>query len=736
MRIKKLLSLALAGLLTIGLSSCRTDEIGGSFNELPSIPVATTKIKGHVPSALLGRAYNAYGVLVYGAVSLKDSRGNVASQSGGYGGGITDRSGEFTLNVPTKFTAPYLLQVTVFDYQGNQEQYYSIRAEPLSANDTVEVNISPLTDAATAYVISWAKQTATLPSDVVSGNTQPFFGKPYSDVAAKMATANQAVKTALDPLLTALQTKLGSTNFNKTTLNLFNTSFKSDHTGQDALYDVIKTRLNQNKNKIAIYNIHDPDNKSVIDLTVTPDPSITGTVTSSALLPDNFFNFYTELSNVYKTPSGSALSTSQIQTNISPLVDASYLSNGINYTTLLDEDHLGTCYYRDGTFTFGALLSAEGVSPNRTYEVVINASSPVYTQTDSNGRTLCSSAKNTNVAPNTASQRFVLKENSSSVKLYGNQKTTTLALNQGNAIPVIAEVGSEARSYYPVASAVVGARQARLTGLRLTIYLDNTTRDVAKAVVTIKNGATVIGSSVDFVAVTASNTNASKLDCYQKSMTIGTDGSAVTACDNFIPLTDTQIDSFGEFGTTVEVQLKNSSNANTDLYKLEVPIQPYKTSQLIDGYFATLPATISTVPDTTTGLAVSKPNPTLNDDTYKLEAFNGGTDFALYRNLPTATRLQFKMQYKAEVRLCDLSTNKIYSDYSNSATEFETNSLASYAITLNKLSSGTSGTRPISSLATIRYRQIVLTALDEFNRSFVNYYTAGTPLSNTDFSCL
>lgn len=735
MRIKSLLSLALASLLAFNLSSCRTDEIGGSFNELPSIPVATTKIKGHVPSALLGRAYNAYGVLVYGAVSLKDSRGNVASQSGGYGGGITDRSGEFTLNVPTKFQAPYLLQVTVFDYLGNQEQYYSIRAEPLSANDTVEVNISPLTDAATALVISWAKQTATLPGDVITGGTQPFAGKPYTDVAATMNVANQAIKTAVDPLLTALQTKLGVNNFNKSTLNFFYTPFKSDHTGQDALYDIIRTRLNQSKNKIAIYNIHDPDTKSVLDLTVTPTPTFTGTVTSNALLPDNFFNFFTSLSDVYKTPSNSNLSTSLIQTNLSPLVDTGYLSNGINNATLVDEDHLGTCYYRDGTFSFGALLAAEGATPNRTYEVVINASSPVYTQTDSNGRTLCTSAKNSSTAPNTASQRFVLKENGTSLKLYGNQKSTTLALNQGNAIPVIAEVGSEARSYYPIASSAVGTMQSRLTGLRLTIYLDNTSRDVASAVVTIKNGATVIGSAVNLVAVTASNVNASKLDCYQKSMTIGANGDTATTCDNFIPLSDTEIDAFGEFGTTVEVQLKNSSNANTDLYKLEIPIKPYKSTQLLDGYFATLPATISTVPDTTTGLAVSAPNPTLNGST-KLETFNGGIDFPIYRNLPSLTRLQFKMQYKAELRLCDLGTNKIYSDYSNSAAEFETNSLASYAINLNKLPAGTSSTRPITTSSNVRYRQIVLTALDEFNRSFVNYYTAGSPLSSTNFSCL
>lgn len=181
------------------------------------------------PATLSGTA--AAGAPIAGFVSVKDSLGAVRTVT-------IAADGTYVLNV-SGMTAPFMLHA-----EGNVGgRTYNLFSAAVAADINGRVNVTPLTDLIVANV---AGQIA---STLYSGGD--FSGLTPSELTA----AETTLQTSLQPVLTALGLDA--------TTDLLRAVFNANHTGQDALLDVLRVTVNPNTAQATILNII--NNQQIVD---------------------------------------------------------------------------------------------------------------------------------------------------------------------------------------------------------------------------------------------------------------------------------------------------------------------------------------------------------------------------------------------------------------------------------------------------------------------------------------
>jgi hypothetical protein len=173
----------------------------------------------------------ASGAPIAGTVSVKDSLGAVRT--------VTIASdGKYTLDV-SGMTAPFMLHA-----EGNVGgRTYNLFSAAVAADINGTVNVTPLTDLIVANVAG--QIASTLYS---SGN---FSGLTPTE----LTQAETNLQTRLQPVLTALGLDAST--------DLLRATFNANHTGQDALLDVLRVTVDLNTAQATILNII--NNQQIVD---------------------------------------------------------------------------------------------------------------------------------------------------------------------------------------------------------------------------------------------------------------------------------------------------------------------------------------------------------------------------------------------------------------------------------------------------------------------------------------
>lgn len=189
---------------------------GGGGGSASATPPATPP-----PTTLTGTA--AAGAPIAGIVSVKDSLGAVRTVT-------IAPDGKYTLDV-SGLTAPFMMRA-----EGTVGgRAYTLHSAAVTADVGGTVNITPLTDLIVANVASQIASTL-YSSGSFSGLTP-----------TALAQAETTLQTSLQPVLTALGLDAST--------DLLRAVFNANHTGQDALLDVLRVTVDPATTQATIQNL-------------------------------------------------------------------------------------------------------------------------------------------------------------------------------------------------------------------------------------------------------------------------------------------------------------------------------------------------------------------------------------------------------------------------------------------------------------------------------------------------
>jgi hypothetical protein len=246
----------------------------------------------------------AAGAAIIGTVTIKDSSAPPKAKS------VTIAAdGKYSIDV-SEWTAPFALRADG-DVGGREYHLYSA-ATSTDINGTI--NITPLTDLI----------LANLAGDIAANyyNDNNFSG------ITKAALDNQIAKLTAE--LMPILTSLGMDN----SINLLRTSFNSDHTGMDAVMDVLKVSVDNTTKIATILNV-------INDSSITQDivtNEITGTLDGTGVAAgvtalQQINNTFTALSNLFATrlPTPSQVGALGLFDN------TNFLDSGASYDEILTD---------------------------------------------------------------------------------------------------------------------------------------------------------------------------------------------------------------------------------------------------------------------------------------------------------------------------------------------------------------------------------------------------------------
>lgn len=298
----KLSSLALAVCGAVFVSACG----GGGGDSSTSTSTQTTS-----PTSLtLVTGTAAAGSPIIGKVAVKDSTGAQRTVD-------IATDGSYSVDV-AGMSAPFLFRATG-TVGGRDVAYVS------ASTGAGTVNITPFTDLIVANIVGMATETY-FASTNPSANTI---------TAAELSARTQELATRIRPALDALGVAR--------TFDLLHTAFKADHSGFDAVMDVLKVEVDAAAAKATITNV--VDNQKVIDdLTSKTDNTALSAADSTlqTAVGDlaGIENLLKSLTSLYATrvPSSTALTN---------LIDPDALDYGLNRggmvtsARMLDENSIG-----------------------------------------------------------------------------------------------------------------------------------------------------------------------------------------------------------------------------------------------------------------------------------------------------------------------------------------------------------------------------------------------------------
>ena len=212
----------------------------------------------------------AAGAAIIGTVTVKDSRGAFQSVT-------IAADGNYSIDV-SNLTAPYMLRADG-DVGGREYHLYSAAT---SADINGTINITPLTDLILANI------AGDIAANYYNGNN--FSGITKAALDNQIAT----VTAQLMPILTSL----GLDN----SINLLRTSFNADHTGMDAVMDVLKVSVDNTTRIATITNVINNSflTQNIVTHAITgtlDNTGVAGGVTTFQQINDAF----TAFSNLYAT---------------------------------------------------------------------------------------------------------------------------------------------------------------------------------------------------------------------------------------------------------------------------------------------------------------------------------------------------------------------------------------------------------------------------------------------------
>ncbi len=183
--------------------------------------------------------------LAGGTIVAKDSAGTTVN-------GVINVDGSYTLAVDT-LTSPYILNATGTVGLQNYNLYsVATDTDIAAATQTGTVNVTPLTDVIFA--------------NVVGTNSAAFFNNPNFALltASRITAAATTLKTRLNTMLTAA-------GIATTTFDLRSSAFVANHTGFDAVLDMLNVSVDATTNKARITNRLDTTQFIDDDLTTETD---------------------------------------------------------------------------------------------------------------------------------------------------------------------------------------------------------------------------------------------------------------------------------------------------------------------------------------------------------------------------------------------------------------------------------------------------------------------------------
>ncbi|WP_038247186.1 hypothetical protein [Ghiorsea bivora] len=228
----------LAVITMIGFVGCSS----GGDSPPQAVPIATSP----VTSSTLVSGVVATGAPLVGFVAVKGSAGNVATAN-------IDAQGKYSVDT-SNLTLPLVLYAS--GISGGKA--YSIISAATISDVGNTVNITPLTD--------------LIVSNVAGSHSEAFFNNPnYTLLSANNLTAAKDVLALrLEPMLTAAGLGAG--------FDLMNAAFNADHTGYDALLDLLDVQVDTTTNQATITYALDSAITITDDLTTTADATPIGAV--------------------------------------------------------------------------------------------------------------------------------------------------------------------------------------------------------------------------------------------------------------------------------------------------------------------------------------------------------------------------------------------------------------------------------------------------------------------------
>jgi hypothetical protein len=289
----------LAVSFAVVFTGCGGSSSHGDDPAAAPAPVETPAAK----TTLEGTA--AGGAPVVGQVTVKDANGKLLTTN-------IESNGHYSIDV-TGLTAPFLLRAV--GTVGGRNVYYVSAATEADVDGTI--NITPFTDLIVANV---AGQVASA-----------YFESP--NFAALTADQLSAAKTTLTQRLQPLLTSLGL----DTSFDLMRTAFSADHTGFDAVMDMVKVAVDEETGVALIRDL--VNNTSITDnlasrddVTVIPVPAVslqTGLSEIEAIRA-RLASFYAQFATSLPDPEGSALRALFVDGD-------SFLEGGRDLDTFLEE---------------------------------------------------------------------------------------------------------------------------------------------------------------------------------------------------------------------------------------------------------------------------------------------------------------------------------------------------------------------------------------------------------------
>jgi hypothetical protein len=246
----------------------------------------------------------AAGAAIIGTVTIKDSSSPAKMKS------VTIAAdGKYSIDV-SGLTPPFALRADG-DVGGRR---YSLFSAATSTDINGTINITPLTDLILANIAG----------DIAANY---YNGTNFSGITKEALDNQIATLTAqLMPILTSL----GLDN----SINLLRTSFNSDHTGMDAVMDVLKVSVDETTKIATILNVI--NNSSITQNIVTN--SITGTLDGTGVAAgvttlQQVVDTFTAFSNLYST----GLPTPAQVGAIGLFDNTNFLSNGQSYDEFITD---------------------------------------------------------------------------------------------------------------------------------------------------------------------------------------------------------------------------------------------------------------------------------------------------------------------------------------------------------------------------------------------------------------
>ena len=282
----------IGAIIVFGLGGCSS---GGSSSSSDS-SVATSSSTTNLVSGVV-----ATGAPLVGFVAVKGALGNVATAN-------IDAQGKYSVDT-SNLTLPLVLYAS--GVSGGKA--YSIISAATASDVGGTVNITPLTD--------------LIVSNVAGLNSEAFFNNPdYTLLSANNLTAAKDVLALrLDSILTAAGLGTG--------FDLMNTAFNANHTGYDALLDLLDVQVDAATNQATITYALDPLLTITDDLTTTTDVTTMGAVNGASFQANattvqeiDAFMLSMDALFVNGTPTATA---------VAPFFTTNFLYQGVNKTNAI-----------------------------------------------------------------------------------------------------------------------------------------------------------------------------------------------------------------------------------------------------------------------------------------------------------------------------------------------------------------------------------------------------------------